>query len=387
MGMRPSDQEPFYRRLFGSNRRHAFAVVLLALVVATAGFAGFVSGQESSVDDSPPLDDIPADADGIVHVKSSVATNSATDTVMNEVLNATAAKTGDEDVPATWDDVLAELDAEGGIGVDDVHSSTTFVSTEGEVPYAGTILKTSLDWSDIEAAYDGETDLEEDSYNGVTVYVQTTDLTPPEDTAFGGFGEPPVDEVETWIADFGDGTFAVGSEDVVTDVIDTRQAEAPGIDDDLRSTFENTTDGHVTAALTVSDEQNERATEFITEEAGVPAMLLPEVDAVTMSYYTEDGQLNNEVNVVLGSADEAEMVAGFVEPATELPDAPDDPSPEDNPAAWVVDSVSVDTEENRVTLAFRAGPSDLLTAIDALLPPAMGEDGFGSHSSGDEAGL
>lgn len=381
--MRPSNEQPFYRRLFGSNRRHAFAVVLLALVVATAGFAGFVSGQESGVDDSPPLDDIPADADGVVHIKSSVVTDSTTDTVMNEVLNATAEKTGDADVPETWDDVLAELDSEGGIGVDDVHSSTTFVSTEGEVPYAGTILKTSLDWSDIESAYDGKTDVEEDSYNGVTVYVQTTDLTPPDDAAFGGFGEPPVEEVETWIADFGDGTFAIGSEEAVTDVVDTRQGDAPGIDDDLRSTFENTTEGHVTAALTVSDEQNERASEFITEEAGVPAMLLPEVDAVTMSYHTQDGRLTTEVDVVFGSADEAEMVAGFVEPATELPDAPDDPAPDEDPTAWFADSVSVDADEERVTLAFRAAPDDLLTAIDTLLPPAMFEDGFGANSSGD----
>lgn len=360
------------RGLFDTVTRRQIALVLLAVVVLTAGCSSFIG--DDSVDDSAPLDDIPAEADGIVHFQTAVLSDSVTESMMDGLDDMEAAEDASSaDGPESWDDAVAEFEEETGIDPDDVHSMTMFAggsTLEDGQEYSGVILKSDLDWEDFEEAAEeaadeemNASDVEEDSYNGVTVYV--------EDDEFS--------DIDTWVADFGDGTFAMGPQPVVEDVIDTREGDAPGVDDDLRSTYEEATEGYLMAAFTLTDEQSDAAGDIAAEEAGIGEMFIPDAEAMTMSYHTEDDQLNAEMDLVLQSSEDANTFTSFVQPIVEQPSAGEDPAPDEQPFAWVSDQFSIESNDERVSMAFRATPDDLLTALDSL----ENADPFGSGPSGE----
>ncbi|MFC7057388.1 hypothetical protein [Halovenus salina] len=337
------------KTVFGLSRQH-IAFVVLAVLALSAGCTGLV--ENDSADDSAPLDSVPAEADGVSHVKTAVLTDSVTESVVSEVLESDAVSDADDDIDwEDWEEVITEFENETDLSLDDVHSMTTFAGSgeDDEQEYAGAILKTDLDWETLSSVGEDETEFEEDSYNGVTVY--ETD-------------EETLDE-STLVADFGDGTFAAGSEAAVKDVIDTREGDAPGIDAELRTLYEGTTDGYVRVAATLSDKQSEMASDIAAEEGGFGSLFAPDAQAVTMSYHTEDDQLNAETDIVFNSSDGAETFAGFTEPFISPPSLDEDPDPEEQPIEWLLDSMTVDTEDDRVTLAFRAGPEDLVSALEA----------------------
>ena len=352
--------------------RYRTAVVVVALLVLTAGCSGFIGGDSPDADDAAPLDDIPAEADGVLHFQTGVLTDSTTETLMDGLLERDAAEETDAaiDAPESWEEILEEAEAESDIDIDDIHSATMFGSgdaIEDQEEYSGVILQTSLDWEDFESAADEEVetdDVEEDTYNGVTVYIE----------------EDEFSEFDTWVADFEDGTFAFGPEPVVRDVIDTRQGDAEGIDDELRSTFEDATDGYLTAAVTLTEDQSSAASDAAAKEAGIGEMFIPETEAMSMTYHTEGEQMNVEMDFVLQSTDEAETFTSFIEPIIEPPGADDSPSPEEQPFEWLVDSVTLDSENERISVSFAATPEDLLAFFDALDDPALMDDGFASHS-------
>ncbi len=336
--------------------RHQTAVVLVAVIALTAGCSGLVGSD--SADDSAPLDEIPAEADGLVHVQTGVLTDSVTESMMDGLAEMDSPEGVDDDLdePESWDEAVGEFEDETDIDIEDVHSMTMFAGDEeldGTEEYAGVIVQSDLSWEDFEEAADEEVetdDIEEDSYNDVTVYV--------EDDEFS--------DVDSWIADFGDGTFALGPEPVVRDVIDTSQGDAPGIDDDLRSTYDDATEGYLTAAVTLTEEQADTAGDIAAEEGGIGEMFIPEAEAVTMSYHTDDEQLNAEMDIVLQSTEEAESFTSFAEPIVDPPSVEENPDPAEQPFEWFVDSAEIDSDDERVSLAFRADPDDLLTAFDSF---------------------
>lgn len=334
--------------VFGLSRQH-IALAVLAVLALSAGCAGLVG--DDSADDSAPLESVPADADGVSHVKAAVLSDSVTESLVTEVLESDAAAVDDDIEWDDWEEVLTEFENETDLSLDDVHSMTSFtgLGTDDEREYAGVILKTDLDWETLKTAGEEDTAFEENSYNGVTVY--ETD-------------EEMLDE-STWVADFGDGTFAAGTEAAVKDVIDTREGDAPGIDAELRSLYEETTDGYVRSATILSDEQSEMASDIASEESGFGSLFAPDAQGVTMSYHTEDDQLNAETDIVFNSTDDAETFAGFVEPFISPPSLEENPDPEEQPVEWLLDSTTVNSDGDRVTLAFRAGPETLVSALEA----------------------
>lgn len=352
---------------FRGASRHHTAIVLLTFVVLTAGCSGFIGGD--SVDDSAPLDDIPAEADGVVHFQTAVLTDSVTESVMDDLAEMEETDEVDNiDDPESWDEAISEFESEVGFDIDEFHSMTVFVgdaTLEDEEEYAGIIIQSDLDWEDFESAADEEVetaDVQEDSYNDVTVYVESDEFS----------------EFDTWIADFDDGTFAIGPEPVVRDVIDTHQGDAPGIDDDLRNTYEDATEGYITAALTLTEDQADMAGDIASEEAGIGEMLVPEAKAVTMSYHTDGDQLNAEMDIVMQSEEEAETFTGFVQPFLDPPSLEENPDPEAEPFEWLVGTVSIDSTDDRVSMEFSADPDELATALESLEelddPGMFGED-------------
>lgn len=341
-----------------SSRRTAVAV--LALVVLTAGCAGLV-GDDS---DGAPLDDVPAEADALIHVESGILTDPTTETLMDGLVEMDE-ELPDSDAPGSWEEVLEETEEESDLDVDDFHSATLFMSDEtideGE-EYAGVILQSDFEWEDLEELAEEDSEFDgEDTYNGVTVYV--------DDDEFNEF--------DTWAADFGDGTFAFGPEPVVRDVIDTHQGDADGIDEDLRDAYEGTTEGYVTAAFVVSDDQEEVAGEA-AEAEGIEAAAVPETEALTMSYHTEGENMTVEMNLITGSTDEAEQFTSVVESVLGLAELEGDADapPGEDPLGWAVESLSVEQEDERVSMSFATDPEDLLDVLEALAEPVALEDEF-----------
>lgn len=360
-------------RLLTAGSRHRSAIVLLAFVVLTAGCSGFIGGDD--VDDSPPLDDIPAAADGLIHVQSAVLTDSTTETLMDGLLEMDTPEADDGfDSPESWENLLEEVEDDADVELENIHSTTVFMGGDelhsGE-PYTGVILQTDLSWEEFEELADEEADaeVEEDTYSGVTVYIE----------------EDEFSDVDTWVADFGDGTFAFGPEPVVKDVIDTREGDADGIDDDLRERFEQTTDGYLRAAFVLTDEQADLAGDVAEEEAGIGQMFIPELEAVTMSYHTEGDRMNAEIDLVMQSSEEAGMFVALAEPILNPPTVDDDADPSEDPLGWTSNAVTIEENDERVSLSFAAEPDELLDALEALEEPVF-DDEFASQPGASTAG-
>ncbi|MFC7074050.1 hypothetical protein ACFQJ7_02145 [Halovenus rubra] len=343
--------------------RQRVAVLLLAVVVLTAGCSGFVGGDSDAADDSAPLDSIPEQATSVSHMQTAVLTDSVTESLVDELSTAETTVDDEFEDPQSWDAMLSEVENETGVAVEDVHSMTMFAGAQsGEMAddYSGVIVKSDLSWDEIrsaaeeaEAVSEDEADfedLQEESYNGVTVYSSETD------------------DVETtsWIADFGDGTFAVGTQNVVKDVIDTRQGDAPGINDELRSTFEGVTDGYIKSAATLTDEQANMVGDIAAGQGGLGGMLVPELKAVTSSYHTKNDEMNMEVDMVLNSSEKAESFTKLADTYTSKQSGVEDPTPKEQPTAWLINTISVESNDNRVSIAFRSGPEELTTAVEAF---------------------
>lgn len=349
---------------------HGKAVVLMVAVVLLAGCTGFVGGDDGA-EETVALDTVPEGVDGIAHFQSGILDDPTTEALMDGLLEMGADEAGDFDVdePDSWEEVLDELEAETDLDVDGFHSATMFVNSEKAIEddqeYVGGIVQSDWTWNDLVEATDGEADeLEEDTYNGVTVYVETDEF----------------DET-TWIADFGDGTFAFGPEQVVRDVIDTHQGDADPFSGELREAYEGMTDGYVMAAFTLTDEQAEMASSIAAEESDFAATLIPEAQIVTMSYHTEGDDMNFDTRMTMESQEEAAQFSSLLEPILDPETVDEDADPGDAPFEWLTSSVSIEQDDDHVTISFSATPDEILTFLETFADPGMFDDEFSTQPS------
>lgn len=340
---------------------HGKILVLSVLVVFTAGCTGFIGGDDGG--QAAPLDTVPEGVDGVMHFESGVLTDQTTETLMDGVIEMGAEEAGDMDVdePESWQEALDQFEAETDLSVDGFDSVTTFAKTQEmseDQDYAGFIVQSDWTWEElVEASEDEMDDLEEDSYSGVTVYVD----------------EEAVDEV-TWIADLGDGTFALGPKKVVTDIIDTRQGNMDAFSGELRDAYESTTDGYMKGAFVMTDQQATMASQAAAEEAGFSAALVPEFKAMTMSYYTDGNEMNVDTQMTMDTEGEAEQFASLLEPIIGVPMENQSPSPGEDPLGWASSNLELSQEDTSVTLTFASTPEELLTFLETLNQGSMGEE-------------
>lgn len=116
-------------------------------MVVSAGCVALGGGDGAEY--SAPLNDVPAEADGLVHVQTAVFDDSVAKTVINQTEIGNERKGDWETLEeiidhAAWDDHLTVTDTETNISVHDVHSLTTFTGSESkpEEADAGIIIST-----------------------------------------------------------------------------------------------------------------------------------------------------------------------------------------------------------------------------------------------------
>jgi len=350
---------PFGSRL---GTRQALAVALAALLVFNAGCAGFLGDGDGGSDGATAIESVPSGVDTVMTFESGIVDDPTTVTLMNGLIEM--GNMGGEQ--QSYEDILAEVESQSELSRDGFHSVTVFTnasSVENE-QYAGMIAQTDWSWEDLieasEATMDDiEEDLTEDSYNGVTVY--------KNDTA-------QVEE-DAWIADFGDGTFAVGSSQAVKDVIDTRQGDAEPFSGDLRNAYDNAEDGYMKMAMVVPEEQVSQA----GQQTGVPTNFVPTPEIVTMTYHTGDDMMNLDAQMTMANQEEAEQFNQVVG-ATLDPPSDSSQGAQAGPFATLVEATDVNQNGKDVTIGFSITPEDLLTVLESLQNMQMGGGSFSVSS-------
>jgi len=317
--------------LLGSKRVQI--ALLLAFVVLAAGCSGGGGGGGDGA-----VDSVPADVNGVVYLDGSIATDRATTELMNGLIEMSDQQMAPDD-PSNWDEVLEEAESESDISIEDFDSATLFFRGGTDIDtgdvgeeYAGMIVESDWAWEDIVAAADGDMDdVEEQTYNGVTVYV---------DSAEGNEG---------WVADFGDGSFAFGTENAVKDVIDTREGDADSFGGDLRDAYDSAGDGLMKVAVDLSE-----------ESIGANDPTTPEVSVMTMSYSSSGSEMQFSAQMTVPSEEDAEEFANTLSFGLNAV------TQEDPELSALAENLEIDNDGNRITMDYSITTDELLDQLEDL---------------------
>ncbi|MFC6721954.1 hypothetical protein [Halobacteriaceae bacterium SHR40] len=320
--------------------------LLLAFAVLSAGCMGGGGGGDAG----DAADTVPAGVDGVMYFDGEIATDQATTELMDGIIQM------DEDLgpddPQSWDEALEQAEGESDIDVSDFQSATVFFQAPDGLEaenvgdeYTGIIVQSDWEWDElVEAAEEGEMDdYEEQEYNGVTVYVTTTD------------GE------ETWVADLGDGTFVLGTEQPVKDAIDTREGDADAFSGDLRDAYDNNEGSLMNAAVDVSDEEFNQGSQF------------PEISIVTMNYDTDGSEMQFGMQMTTPSEEDANQLASTLNFG--LSSVAEDPE-----LSGMAENLEIDNDGSQVTFDYTTTTDELLTLLEETNSGSTGS-GFGSQQT------
>jgi len=330
--------------------RQAKLTILAVLVVFLAGCGGLGGGDGGDGSSSPApsedaLDMVPTGVDGVMYFDSGIIEDQTTEDLADGFIQMAQEQQGSAYTgPDSYQDLLDEFESQSDLSPSGFQRVTVFgqfnQNMEAE-EYAGGIFQTDWTYEEIVDATDQELgDVEESSYNGVTVYISEDE-----------FGEV------TWLGDLGDGTFVVGTEEVVKDVIDVNQGDANAFSGTLRDSFENAQDGYMKAAFTVPEEQ-------FDENAGGQMGNPNDIEVITMTYYTSGDTMNLDTQLTAASessAQEFQQSIGFV-----LDFAVSDMEQQNPELASLLEQLEVSQDGNTVTIAFSTTPQEILDAIEQM---------------------
>jgi len=180
------------------------------------------------------IDAVPEDATTVLYADvSGFLNDESVRESVNEQIDTFASATGGSGGPDSIEDALDEIESETGLDPRGLNELITF-GEAGASDSFGAVVWT--DWSEddlTDAAEEGAADLDEGSYEGTTIYE-------------GDDGD--------LIGVLEDGTYAIGSEDIVEATVDVHNGDADPVGGEVRSAYENARDGYLRFAFTVSDE-------------------------------------------------------------------------------------------------------------------------------------
>lgn len=334
--------------------RTAVVVLCLVVVVLTAGCAGLGGDDTSSKSTdttSAAIDSVPSNVDVVVQVDVQ-ANDEAGAALAEELNNATVAGDDGSAHAERWQGLLTTENASAPEAIERVTGFARLPERprpgNGTDAYLGLIVDADASWEEIVRQGDG-VETEERTHEGVPVSVLDAD------------GE------QTWIAEFENGTFAVGTEAAVTDVIDTRAGDAEPFGGDLRAAFENADTGGVKLAVAVPETLADSAADE-NESAGIAANLdLPELEAVTVVLDSEGTNLSLATQVTTDSEAGAEDLASLAALATNVGAGVDD----ERTAEFLTD-LEVAQDGRHVSLSTTLAPAEV-TELLAQLREAVPE--------------
>lgn len=345
-----------------STRRLALLAVGLSTLLVTAGCSGAIGGLGADGDSGgPQLDSVPASAEYVAYVDAAgMASDESLRSIANAALDARAEY--DDDAPADVDAMFEEARNESGLDPTKVEDVTVFGTTpENPMDSTGSsamVLSTSYSEDELVTAMEERAGtVTEETYGDATLYVSES-----------GDGE-------SVLAALGDGTFAAGDRSAVESVVDVRAGDADALGGDLKRAFEDTEDGYVRFAMaTPSDGE---ASEDIASEAPMDASALENVEYVSGSFATGNGNVTTTMHLVAGSESGAQQTYDLVDGALSLYS-----SMGDGEAQSALDAVSVERDGETVTVTHTDTVENVQKQVEALY-------GFSTTSSvvsGSESG-
>jgi hypothetical protein len=315
-------------------------------------------------DDVDLVDNVPEDVDVVMRLDAAVLDDDTTREMTNAALEAQQEAApnyaGPEDYEAVMDD-LEENTANGSLDADGFEEAVVFgktpaasagvVATDGTEQYTGVLVASSWDTEAfVNESEAGGQDYEETTVEGETVYV-------PE--------EAPEYGTATHIGVVGDGTFVVGTPEVVEDTMAVVAGEADAFGGDLREQFDATEDGYLQFAMAVpQDDIPEGAYE--NTGAGLNTNVFAEVGYVTGAYYADGDTVGMAVGMATGDAEDAKTLQDVTDGGISLLSG----MTTNETASDTLDDVSVDREGSRVTLTYEA-PVDDVSELLAMYYRAM----------------
>lgn len=334
------------------------ALFLAGMLVFGAGCSGLLGDDGGGSSDTATIDMVPEGSDMVMEFDSGVIRDEATVTLMNGL----AEMSGEDQ---TYEEMLEEAESESDLSIDDFHSALAFGQVEdfdddnieGQ-EYLGVIMDTDWTYEDLREAGDNEIDedVEEDTYNGVTVYKSTDEL-----------GE------ETWFADFGDGLFVAGVPEAVQDAIDTHQGDKEPFSGDVRTAYENAEDGYMKAAMALPPSAE--------EAASGSGMDMPTPNVMTMTYYTDGTTMNVDMDMLMDSEDDANQLNGTLN----LFLGSMGQGSQDDPAAKFLEALSIEQNGDTLRVSVSMTAEELLEIMresGGMMGPGMGEEPFSVSSTG-----
>lgn len=350
------------RGSLGSQR--LLAIFLTVVLVTSAGCSGFL-GDSGGSDGAEVIDSVPAGVEGVIQFDSGIIDDQTTKDLMNGLAEMGEEQPGDSPGPDSYEEAIQQFEEETDLSIEDFHSATMFMTLEDaeQEQYAGMIVQTDWTWEEIQEASEEEIDgLEEDTYNGVTVYKSQEEM-----------GE------EAWIADFGEGTFAFGTPQVVQDTIDTREGDAEPFSGRLRDAYDRAEDGYMKGAFVIPEEEVNEA----GKQAGFDAQFVPTPEIMTMTYYTDGGEMRFDTQLTMASQEEAEQFSQIAGATMDPPSNDQNPG-QAGPFGALIEATSVEHDGDTVTITFGMTPDEILTLLeelDGMAGPGMGGGTFGSVGS------
>ncbi|WP_136688010.1 hypothetical protein [Halorhabdus amylolytica] len=323
------------------------AVLVLVGGVAAAG-AFIATGGDvpmlGASGGSASLDAVPEDVDIVMYADGGIVDDDTTKTMVNGVLEMSS-QDPSYSGPSNYDELLSEANSETALDVDAFDSATMFATyPEGSAAtaeYAGAVIES--DWTEddlVNSIEETGGSVQEQTYAGTTVYVQTSE-----------FG------TDTWLAPLGDGTFVVGTEVAVTDAIDVENGDANALSGDLRSSFTDLRDGYVKFAATLPEDASGQA-------GSIPqgGRLAQNVRAASGVYYTSGEDVGMEVHLTGTDQSSAESVKESIDGLLSFAAV----GAQDSPTADLIDAMEVSQDGQQVTITFEYPAQKLVTVMEQL---------------------
>ena len=206
--------------------RNKRIVAVLLLVVVTAGCTGAVPGLGG---DAGPIGQTPNSAEAVTHVDSdALMSDPATTTIFESISEENPSVSGPEEVGSDFEEEfnIGPSDVSGMVMfTEDVETATGY----GEQSF-GLIVHGEFDSNDvIDAVREQSTDLQEDEYNGYTLYTESDQSLAGNTAAVAVLDE--------------EGQIVIGDRASVESVIDTAEGDADALSGDLRDEYDSSTDG------------------------------------------------------------------------------------------------------------------------------------------------
>lgn len=313
------------------------AMLMLALLVLTAGCMGVLDDDDAATPGAEPLDTVPEGVDGVAFFSGEIVQDQATEELMNGGIERVQQFDPAYDGPENWNAALAEFEDETEIRVEGFQSALMFFQEDGadlQDEYAGVIVQSTWSSDEIEAAFDEEP--QTDTYNGVTVWIEEDQIT----------------DEETWTADLGDGTYVFGDQQAVQDAIDTSQGDAAAFSGEIRNAYESADHGLMKMAVAVPDEEFDD--------------VAFDIEIMTMSYFTDGSQMNTQAQFTMGSEEDAENAAGMINFGLNEFKNQLEMEGEDE-LVDMIERLEIQTQDNQLRATFSTTPDEILEAFDEFM--------------------